>query len=73
MPASTPRDRLLMALQMADLGEQMVRARLARDHPELDEHRVRESAARWRRDRPDAPHGDCPGRRSTRRLEQPDR
>lgn len=73
MPASTPRDRLLLALEMADLGEQMVRARVRREHPELDESGIQEAIARWRRDRRDAPYGDCPGRPSTRHLDRPDR
>ena len=41
MPESTPRERLLMALEMADLGEQMVRSRIRREHPDLEEAGVR--------------------------------
>lgn len=73
MPASTPRERLLMAPDMADLGEEMMRARVRRDDPALDEAGVAAAVGGWRRDGPDAPDGDCPGRRSTRRLDQPDR
>ncbi|MCB1252666.1 MAG: hypothetical protein M9891_00850 [Austwickia sp.] len=73
MPESTPRERLLMALEMADLGEQMVRSRIRREHPDLEEAGVQEAIARWRRDRPGAPHGDYPGRLAQHRLDRLDR
>jgi len=66
MSVSTPEERLRIALEMADLGEQMVRARLCREHPDWTDADVQAAIARWRADRPDAPFGDYPGPRSDR-------
>ncbi len=50
-----------MALELSDLGEQMTRARLRREHPDLEAHEVEALVVRWRQDRPGAPFGDYPG------------
>lgn len=66
--AETPEARLRAALEMAELGEQMVRARLRREFPNIGEEDLEAEVIRWRHHRPDAPHGDYPGPRSSRLL-----
>lgn len=62
MPVSTPASRLRLALDLFDLGEQMMRARLAREHPEWTGTHVQAAVEEWLRQRPGAQYGDCPGR-----------
>ncbi len=57
-----------MALELSDLGEQMTRARLRRERPDLEPDEVEALVVRWRQDRPGAPFGDFPGPPSTRTL-----
>jgi hypothetical protein len=70
MSASTPEERLRIALDLADVGEQMMRTRLRRAHPEYDDARLEEAMVRWMQDRPGAPWGDYPGPPSPRDLGQ---
>lgn len=51
-----------MALELHALGEQMMRARLCREHPEWTPAQGQEAIDRWLRERPGAEFGDCPGR-----------
>ncbi len=62
-----------MALEMAEVGEQLVRSRLSREHPDWGADEVEGAVLRWRHDRPGAPHGDHPGPPSTRFLPRPPR
>lgn len=62
MPVSTPAARLRIALDLFDLGEQMMRTRLSREHPEWPDPRVQAAIEEWLRTRPGAELGDCPGR-----------
>ncbi|NLG23154.1 MAG: hypothetical protein GX555_17175 [Actinomycetales bacterium] len=62
MPESTPAARLRIALDLHDLGEQMMRARLSRKHPEWTEAQLQAAIEEWLRRRPGAEFGDCPGR-----------
>ncbi|HHU08865.1 MAG TPA: hypothetical protein GXZ60_02435 [Intrasporangiaceae bacterium] len=73
MTADTPAARLRVALEMADLGEQLVRSRLRRDHPDWTDEQVQAGIDRWRRDRPGALFGDYPGPRSSRVIQGVDR
>lgn len=73
MAASTPEERLRVALDMADLGEALMRSRIRREHPDWHDDDVQAAIERWRRDRPDAPFGDYPGPRSSRVIENPHR
>lgn len=59
---STPSARLRIALDLFDLGEQMMRARLGREHPKWAEAQVQAAIEEWLRERPGAEFGDCPGR-----------
>lgn len=58
--------RLRTALELFEVGEQLVRSRLRRTHPDWEEHEVEAAVQRWLRDRPDAPYGDHPGGPSAR-------
>lgn len=62
MPTDTPAARLRTALDLFALGEQMMRAKLHREHPGWTEEQVRDAIGAWLRDRPGAESGDCPGR-----------
>lgn len=70
MSATTPEERLRIALDLADVGEQMMRTRLRREHPEYDEARLEAAMETWMQNRPGAPFGDHPGPRSSRVLGQ---
>lgn len=62
MSMSTPAERLRIALDLHDLGVQMMRARLSREHPEWTEPQVQAAVEEWLQERPGAEFGDCPGR-----------
>ncbi|NOY93961.1 MAG: hypothetical protein GXP55_22485 [Deltaproteobacteria bacterium] len=53
--------RLEDALELADLAERMVRARVRREHPSYDEEQVEQEVLAWLHDRPGAEHGDAEG------------
>jgi len=56
-PAAT-RARLILALELADAGIALMRARLRREHPDESEAQITERLRRWLDDRP----LDTPGR-----------
>ncbi len=60
--------RLRTALELFEVGEQMMRARLTREHPEWDAAQIDAAMHGWLRDRPGAEHGDYPGGPSNREL-----
>ncbi|PRY48362.1 hypothetical protein BCF74_1519 [Knoellia remsis] len=68
MSASTPEERLRIALDLADAGVEMQRMRLRRENPGITDEQLDEAMATWFRHRPGAEFGDYPGPRSTRRL-----
>lgn len=68
MSTSSPAERLRVALEMADVGLEMMKRRLEREHPDWDEVQVEEAFVQWLRERPGAPFGDYPGPASTRVL-----
>ena len=68
MSASTPQERLRIALDMADTGIELMRSRLRREHPEWSDDDVEAELHRWLHHRPHAPYGDYPGKLSSRRL-----
>jgi hypothetical protein len=55
-------ERLQLALQLAEEGLDIARARLRREHPTFDEPQIEEALAAWLRDRP-PPGWGCPGLR----------
>lgn len=68
MSGAGPEERLRIALDLADVGEQMMRARLRRESPDATDEQLDAAVVRWLRHRPGAPHGDHPGPPSTRVL-----
>lgn len=62
MPSTTPAERLRVALDLFEVGVQMMRARLTREHPDWTPEQVQAGVNTWLHDRPGAEFGDCPGR-----------
>ncbi len=54
-------EQLEDALELADLAERMVRARLRREHPAWSEEELDAQVLAWLHDRPGAEHGDAEG------------
>ncbi len=55
--------KLLLALEMADMGIEMMRATLQRRHPDADAAGISRLLGDWLRERPGAGDGDASGRR----------
>lgn len=68
MSDSTPQQRLRVAFDLFEVGVQMTRARLRREHPDFTDGQIEAAVIAWLRDRPGAPFGDYPGPASTRVL-----
>jgi len=62
----SPSDRLRLALDMYELGENMQRARLRREDPQATDVEIASAIDRWLSTRPDAPNGDGAGHPSQR-------
>ena len=60
--------RLKTALDLFEVGQDLMRARFRRENPEWDEQRLTDEIRTWLRHRPGALDGDYPGPRSTRQL-----
>ena len=54
--------RLRMALDLFEVGLEMMRQKLRRDHPDLADHEVEARLGSWLRERPGAEFGDAVGR-----------
>lgn len=59
---SAEAQRLLVALDLAEVGVAIQRQNLRRAHPEADPELIDALVAAWLDDRPGARFGDCPGR-----------
>ncbi len=57
----SPGEKLRVALELADLAEQMTRARLCRELPDADEDEIERRIQEWYRTRPGAEQGDAEG------------
>jgi Rv0078B-related antitoxin len=55
-------ERLRLALEMFGLGEDLMRQKLQREHPEASAEELEKMLRTWLQTRPGAEHGDCPGR-----------
>ena len=64
----TPAQRIRIALDLYEVGEGMMRARLKREKPRADDAEIQFLIERWLRTRPGAEHGDYPGEPSGRWL-----
>jgi len=58
--------RLRVALELHDLGEQMMRQRLRRERPQISDAELEDAVGAWLRERPGAEHGDAAGSLSDR-------
>jgi hypothetical protein len=68
MSQSTPEERLRVAFDLFEVGVQMTRFRLRREHPDFTDDQIEASVMAWLHDRPGAPFGDYPGSASPRVL-----
>ena len=68
MTAETAADRLRVALDLYEVGESMMRARLRRERPAAREDEIDAEIRAWLHRRPGAEHGDFPGPPSDRLL-----
>jgi hypothetical protein len=64
--ASDPAARLLIALELHDLGERMQRQRLRRARPQITPAELDHAIRSWLLERPGAEYGDAVGPRSSR-------
>jgi len=55
-------ERFRVTLDLFETGEAMMRHRIRRQHPDMDEVAVEERLQEWLRFRPGAEHGDTVGR-----------
>lgn len=68
MTTDSPEARLRLALEMSEVGMQMMRTRLRRENPQRGDDEIQSAMESWLRNRPDAPFGDFPGGPSGRVL-----
>ncbi len=55
-------ERVRMTLELAELAEEMIRARVLREKPDASPEELDKAVARWYAHRPGAEHGDTVGR-----------
>jgi hypothetical protein len=65
-PESPGAERFRVTLDLFDLGVQMYRQRMRREHPQYDEEAIEAEVQAWLFRRPGAEFGDCPGLPSSR-------
>lgn len=53
---------LRLALDLFEAGEALKRQSIRRANPDATDAEIESMIIDWLRDRPGAPHGDCPGR-----------
>lgn len=68
VPASQAADRFRAALDLYEVGENMLRQRLRRERPEASAQDIDAAIAVWLQRRSGAEHGDHPGPPSSRQL-----
>jgi len=59
--AAVARSGVELACELAELGADLLEARLRRQVPELDDREIERQIAAWWLARPGAPDGDSPG------------
>lgn len=60
--SDTAQERFTVALELAELAEQMLRSRVRRKHPEYGDADIERIVDAWYAERPGAEHGDAMGR-----------
>ncbi len=67
VPSQSPEaERFKVTLDLFDLGVQMYRQRIRREHPQYDEEAIEAEVQAWLFRRPGAEYGDYPGHPSSR-------
>ena len=61
-PARSVADAFRTTLDVFDMGVDLMRQNLRRDHPDATDHEIDRRLRQWLQDRPGAESGDCPGR-----------
>lgn len=64
----TPAEKLRAALELHDVGVELMRQNLRRRHPDASDEEIDDMLTDWLRTRPGAEHGDAAGRPTTRVL-----
>lgn len=65
----TPAEKLRAALELHEVGVELMRQNLRRRHPHASDETIEQLLTDWLRTRPGAEHGDAAGRPSTRVLQ----
>lgn len=65
----SPVEKMRAALELHEVGVEVMRQNLRRRHPAASEEKIDDLLAEWLRTRPGAEYGDAPGRPSTRVLQ----
>jgi hypothetical protein len=60
--AGVIQERFRIALELFELGENMLRQRIRREQPDVSDAEVERMIREWLSRRPGAEHGDSPGR-----------
>lgn len=60
-----PAERLRLALDLYETGEELMRQQIRRRYPDADPETVERMLTEWLRTRPGAEHGDAAGRPGT--------
>lgn len=68
LPKLTPSEKLRIAMELAEVGYEMMREKLRREHPDESDEQIQERLTAWLHHRPGAEYGDCVGRPVTRDL-----
>jgi hypothetical protein len=55
-------ERFMLALELTELSEQLLRQRLRRTRPDMDDEAIEREVEAWYSRRPGAEHGDAVGR-----------
>lgn len=61
-PKLTPAEKLQITIELAEVGYEMMRERLRREHPDEDDDAIQRRLTAWLHERPGAEFGDCVGR-----------
>lgn len=60
-PSRSPEPPLVLAFELLDFAEALLRQRLRRENPGIGDEEIEERVAEWYSERPGAELGDAPG------------
>lgn len=67
-PDLSPSEKLVVALDLAEVGYEMMHENLRRRHPDASDDEIQRLLTEWLHDRPGAEHGDGVGRPAMHRF-----